>query len=69
MDKRDVTADQVGVAARKAGTKMLPSTGKPDLQVAADVLLPLLLQCLATEERVKLSGNLLDNQQAILIAD
>lgn len=38
MDKRDVFADQVGVAARKAGIKMLPSIGKPDLQVAADVL-------------------------------
>ncbi|MFQ5433954.1 MAG: hypothetical protein ACE5FD_03675 [Anaerolineae bacterium] len=69
MDKRDVSADQVGVAARKAGIKMLPSIGKPDLQVAADVLLPLLLQGLAAEERVKLSGNLLDNQQAILKAD
>jgi len=29
MDKRDVSADQVGAAARKAGIRMLPSIGKP----------------------------------------
>jgi len=69
MGKRDISADQVGAAARKAGIKMLPSIGKPDLQVAADFLLPLLLQGLATGERVKLSDNLLDNQQAILKTD
>ena len=50
MDKRDVSADQVGAAARKAGIKLLSSIGKPDLQGAADSLLPLLLQGLATGE-------------------
>jgi len=69
MDKRDVSADQVGAAARKAGIRMLPSIGKPELQVAADFLLPSLLQGLAAGERVKLSGNLLDNQQAVLKTD
>jgi len=41
MDKRDVSVDQVGVAARKAGIRMLPSIGKPDLLAAPCVKKPL----------------------------
>ena len=66
VDKRDVSTNRVGEAARKSGIKILPSIGKPDVQIAASFVLPLLLQDVSSEERGKISGNLPENQQALL---